>query len=375
MRDWGEPPWRVDLAVPRAAAPRRVQVAVVGAGFTGLATALRCAEQGASVHVFEATSIGSGASARSGGIALEGTAAGALPGATACLAALDALVSEHGIDCDLDLGGCWTVRHAGDAEPPELHWPDADRTWLVLERREPGGTVDPGKLVAGLAAAALRAGTQIHEHAAVAAIEPGATTQLRVGDRVVEAERVVLAINAFLPAFLPRAQIRPALTLALATAPLPPDVLAKVGLGATPFYTADLPYLWGRATRDGRLVIGAGLAFDDGGRVERVAIGRDDVRAMIDRVAARIRGLHPALEKAVISHAWGGPIAFRGRGEPVLTEIAPGVLATGACAGHGVALAASIAEIASRWVRAGGALPSWGRVEQPGAAPSSQRVG
>jgi glycine/D-amino acid oxidase-like deaminating enzyme len=166
----------------------------------------------------------------------------------------------------------------------------------------------------------------------------------------------VLAVDAFLRGFLPRAAIRPALTLALATAPLAPDVIDALGLGATPF--------WGRATRDGRLVIGAGLAFDADARVERVAIGREDVRATLDRVAARVRGLHPALARVAITHAWGGPIAFRGEGEPVLAEIAPGVLAAGACAGHGVALSAAIAVIASRWVREGGALPDWGRVDR-----------
>jgi len=364
VRDWGAPPWHIDIAVPRAPLPARVDVAVVGAGFTGLATAIACARPGAAVHVFEAASIGAGASGRTGGIALEGTAVGPLPGADACLAALARLVAEQAIDCDLDLGGCWTIRHVRGAEPPPPRWPDADDTWIVRDGREPGGALDPGKLVAGLAGAALRAGAAIHEHAALDALEPGAPVRLRVGGRALEAERVVLAVNAFLPGFLPHAGIRPALTLALATEPLARDVLDAVGLGATPFYTSDLPYLWGRATRDSRLVIGAGLAFDEAARVERVAIGRDDVRGMTERVAARIRGLHPALAGVAIPHAWGGPIAFRAGGEPVLAEIAPGVLAAGACAGHGVALSAAIAQIAARWVREGGALPDWGRVER-----------
>ena len=131
-----------------------------------------------------------------------------------------------------------------------------------------------------------------------------------------------------------------------------------------PFYTGDFPYLWGRATRDGRLVIGAGLAFDDpGDRVERVAIDRDDVCAMLARVEGRIRGLHPALASVEITHAWGGPIAFREGAVPILAEIAPGVVATGACAGHGVALSAAVAELTARWAREGEALPEWGRVE------------
>ncbi len=361
-RDWGEPPWRVGVVVPRTALPEHVEIAVVGAGFTGLATALACAARGASVRVFEACGIGAGASGRTGGIALEGTAVGPRPGADACLAALAALVSAHEIDCDLDLGGCWIVRHVrgAAARPAAPCWPDADDSWIVRDREEPGGSLDPGKLVAGLAVAALRAGVTLHEHARVGALEPGPPVRFQIDGRRIAADRVVLAVNGFLPAFVPDVGIRPALTLALATAPLDAATRAAIGLGATPFYTSDLPYLWGRATRDGRLVIGAGLAFDAEGHVERIAIGRDDVREMIARIEARVRGLHPALAAVPLTHAWGGPIAFRGEGEPLLAEIAPGVLAAGACAGHGIALSASIAEIAADWACDGGSLPAWG---------------
>lgn len=362
-QSWGDPPWRIDVALPRAPQPEHVEIAVVGAGFTGLAAAIACAERGARVHVFEAGEIGAGASGRSGGLALEGTAVGPLPGADACLDALASLVERHAIECDLDLRGCWIVRHVTGGEPPGVpSWPDADDSWIVRDHSAAGGTLDPGKLVAGLATAALRAGVVIHEHAPVSSIEPGSPSRIRVAGRSVGADRVIFATNAFLPRLLPRAAIRPALTLALATAPLSRDVIDAIGLGSTAFYTSDLPYLWGRATREGRLVIGAGLAFDADARVERVAIDRDDVRAMIERVASRIRGLHPALASVAITHAWGGPIAFREGALPILAEVAPGVVATGACAGHGVALSASIAEIVAQWARRGESLPAWGAV-------------
>lgn len=362
-QSWGEPPWRIDVAVPRARLPEQVEIAVVGAGFTGLATAIACVERGARVHVFEAGGIGAGASGRSGGLVLEGTAIGPLPGADACLDALASLVKRHAIECDLDLRGCWIVRHVTGAAPPDVaSWPDADDSWIVRDHADAGGTLDPGKLVAGLATAALRAGVVIHEHAPVASIAPGPPARIGVAGGSVAADRVIVATNAFLPRLLPHAPIRPALTLALATAPLARDGIDAIGLGSTAFYTSDFPYLWGRATREGRLVIGAGLAFDDGARVERVAIDRDDVRAMIERVASRIRGLHPALASVEITHAWGGPIAFREGAIPILAEVAPGVVATGACAGHGVALSASIAEVVARWARGGEPLPAWGAV-------------
>src|SRR4030095_14584075 len=108
----------------------------------------------------------------------------------------------------------------------------------------------------------------------------------------------LFAIDAVPPALLARSDVRSALTLALATEPLPLPLLAEIGLGATPFYTTDLPYLWGRATWGGRLRIGAGLAFDPAGDLERVSIAQRDVRDMLDGVERRLRGLPPGLGRA-----------------------------------------------------------------------------
>ena len=357
---WGAPPWRIDVDVARSPLPERADVAVVGGGFAGLATALACAARGAAVHLFETGSLGAGASGRTGGLVLEGTAAGPLPGADACLDALSALVRTHEIDCDLDLRGCWIVRHETAAAPPSASWPDGEAGRLVIDRDEPGGAVDPGRLVAGLARAALRAGAVLHEGSHVELVGP---TRLRVEGCDVSASSVVIATNAFLKRLVPEAVLRPALTFAIATAPLPVATLEAVALGATPFYTGDFPYLWGRATSEGRLVIGAGLAFDDDGLLERVAIDDAEVRALLERLAARTRGLHDALAGVPITHTWGGPIAFRERGVPILAEIAPGVLATGACAGHGIALSAAIARIACAWALDHVAPPAWGALE------------
>jgi hypothetical protein len=136
-RDWRKPLWRIDLSVPRAPLPDHVDVAVVGGGFTGLAAALACAAPGASVGLFEARTLGAGASGRTGGIVFEGTAAGPLPGAEACLDKLAELIARHEIACDLDLGGCWTVRHVTGARPLPPSWPDADESWIVRDHCEP----------------------------------------------------------------------------------------------------------------------------------------------------------------------------------------------------------------------------------------------
>src|SRR5688572_7783575 len=125
---WGEPAWSFPIAIP----PRplvdgmRVDVAVVGAGFTGLATAHYVLNlcPGLRVVVLEARCVGAGASGRTGGLVLEDTAVGPLPGVEACIATLQELVRSEHLACDLDVGDCWEIgRHGGLPSSP-IQWDD-----------------------------------------------------------------------------------------------------------------------------------------------------------------------------------------------------------------------------------------------------------
>src|SRR5215470_11656059 len=103
---WGETPWEIAVALPFVPLPRRCDAVVVGAGFAGLSVAYHLARRGARVTVLEASTVGAGASGRTGGLVLEGTAAGPLEQVEHCLDAISAVVQEAGIDCDLTLPGC-----------------------------------------------------------------------------------------------------------------------------------------------------------------------------------------------------------------------------------------------------------------------------
>ena len=236
---------------------------------------------------------------------------------------------------------------------------------LVVGRTEPGGTVDAGALLRGLASAAATAGARIIERSPVLPIETG--PRLRVaGGATLTARHVVVATEALTRDLVPLpVDVRSALTLALATEPLAAATLAAIGLAERrPFYTTDLPYLWGRVLADGRLVVGSGLVFPEDGDVRGVSVEDPPARAALERLATRLRGLHPALAGVGIGARWGGPVAFRGSRAPIFAwhPDRPGVLVTGAYAGHGVALSVRLGELAAESIVAGKPLPAWGRL-------------
>lgn len=358
---WGPTPWRIDCVIPEAPLPKQCEVAIVGGGLTGLATAYQLARRGIEVIVLEAGKVGDGASGRTGGIVLEGTAAGELPEASRCISALQALVADAHIECRLDLRGCNEIAHRDDPRG-SFSWQDAGRTLSVL-RRVPGGTLDPGALISGLARAAVAAGASIHEQSPVAAVEPGSPAVLSVRGRKLMADSVVLALNAFSPALRSLAvPLQPALTLAVRTAALRTEDLDGLGLGdSLPFYTVDLPYLWGRVESN-RLILGAGLVFPSTEDIRSVTVDQDEARAAFGRLEQRIRGFHPRLARVTIDLRWGGPVAFREGGTPLLGRHprATNVIATGAYAGHGVALSARVAQLVADAVVNEGPLPTWG---------------
>ena len=358
---WGRPPWNVDVTIPTVVPPSDAHVVVVGAGFAGLATAWQLARRGLRPVVLESDCIGAGASGHSGAIALEGTAIGLLEDADHCLDSLAHTVRDAGIACDLVLDGCWEVTHVPPATGSDALWRDGDGTLTVAET-VPGGTVDAGRLLAGLARAILAAGGTIHEGRRVERIDLGPRPSVRTSAGLLVADHVVVATNAYLPTLLPLGvDLRPVLTLAIATAPLDDATREAVGM-RLPFYTVDLPYLWGRPVRDGSLIVGSGLVFPSGSDVRETRADGADAEAIFGRLDVRTRGLHPALRDVPIVQRWGGPIAFIPSRAPILSPHPddPRVVVTGGCAGHGVALSFRIGELVAEYLTAGSALPHWG---------------
>jgi len=366
-----------------------VDFAIVGGGFSGLSAAawLRRLAPGRSALVLESASLGEGASGRTGGMALAETAAGNLPGLGDVLAGYKKILRALRIDSRITLPGVWELRRSGPAKKHSpISWSDSGN--LKVVRKVPGGTVDPGKVLAGLARAAENAGAQIVENAEVRALDFSNPVRLRVryNDRgyirskVIRAEQVLLASNAFsLELSGLRTAAEPKLTFALATAPLSAAQLKAIGLSSRrPFYTLDFPYLWGRLLESNGVIFGAGLVPASNGTPFGAPLGahstkngshdlrRYDVRRgeAVDRLRwleSRVRNLHPALASVRITHRWGGPILVTEKMRPIFRRHPRNkhVMVLAGYNGHGVALSVYLGKWAAQALLNRRPLPPW----------------
>ena len=370
---WGAPPWHIDFAVRSKPVPSSVDFAIVGGGFTGLAAAawLRHLAPEKSVAVFEADRIGAGASGRTGGMALAESAAGDLPGLGNVLGGLERILAELDIDCDLSLPGAFEIGRSKGLTHSPIQWNDSG-TLRVL-KKVPGGTLDPGKLVGGLARAADERGVTIVESRPVTQIEwqrrPVVQAVVHAGGARCSAGKILFATNALALGLTSLAgRAGPKLTLAVLTEPMDEKRLEAIGLaGGNPFYTVDLPYLWGRRRRDDSVIFGAGLVdADDSLDLTHIDIARGEARNLFESIERRIHNLHPELREIVITHRWGGPILFRENWRPVFMPHpqSKSAIVLGAYAGHGVALSVYLGAWAAEALLGRRKLPSWGALRK-----------
>jgi glycine/D-amino acid oxidase-like deaminating enzyme len=254
----------------------------------------------------------------------------------------------------------------------------------------PGGTVDPGKVVAGLARAAQSAGAMIVERAHVQAINFSNPLRLHVRHKIrgrmhrkeIRARHVLLATNAFsLDLSRLHGTAAPKLTLALATAPLSKAQRKVLGLSSRrPFYTVDFPYLWGRLLESNAVIFGAGLvpapaslalfirnpASARSSKHASPNLFRFDVRkgetaARFRWLESRVRSMHSALKSVRITHRWAGPILFTEKMLPIFRRHprSKKVIVLAGYNGHGVALSVYLGEWAAQALLGKRLLPRW----------------
>jgi glycine/D-amino acid oxidase-like deaminating enzyme len=371
---WGSSPWTIDFRPRQSPLPARADIAIVGAGFTGLAAAawLRHLDPTKSVVVLESETIGAGASGRSGGMTLSETAAGDLPGLGDVGDGFKHSVLALKIDCALAITGAWEIeRSACKAEEraktrgaSPIQWQDSGR--LRVTKDVPGGTIDPGMLVSGLARAAESGGAIICENSPAAAPSWSEEKEIVIsaGGQHLHCQQLLLATNAMnLEAAGLAGDTEPKFTMAIATEPLSEAQLKAIGLaGRQPFYTIDFPYLWGRVTRTNAVVFGGGLVHvDDWRALSEINVATGEARRLLDSLEARVRKLHPALHAVAVTHRWGGPILFAESMKPIFQRhrASRNTLVLAGYAGHGVALSVYLGCWAAEVLLGRRKLPQW----------------
>ena len=316
-----------DDLTPRPTLPGStdVDVAIVGAGLTGLWTAYYLIERDPSLRiaVLEKDIAGFGASGRNGGwcsalfpqsrdklAKLPGSSRSAANAMVAemrhTVAEVARVVEAEGIDCDLHMGGTLVFARTdtqlarakadvadayawGDTED-DIRLLDADEaTKMAAASNVHGATftphcarIHPAKLVRGLARVVEARGVTIYERTEVSAIQP---RRVLTSQGTVNAAYVVRATEGFTPALDGmKRHVIPVYSLIVATEPLPAAIWDQIGLEDSPTFS-DFRHLiiYAQRTADDRIVFGGrGAPYHFASRID----GRFD---RVERVFAELR--------------------------------------------------------------------------------------
>lgn len=361
---WGAAPWKHRFISKVCSLPRHVDFAIVGGGFSGLTAGAwlrQCAPE-RSVAVFERRRLGFGGSGRTGGITLAQTATGDLPGLGDVLDGFRTTVNSLGIECDAVWNGVYEIAHGAGGSAAVLRWNDSGPLDVVNEVS--GGSLNAGLLLEGLARATERLGALVFEDTAVEGVHFEKPIRLETSEGEVKADCVLFATNACALELsgLDRTA-EPKFTLAVATEPLKSEELEALGLGACkPFYTVDLPYLWGRTLRDDSVIFGCGLVDVKNWReIDELDIRSGEPARLLASLEERVRGLHPVLNDVQFSHRWGGPILIPNDGR-LFFHVHPqseNALVMGGFTGQGVTLSVHLGRWAAEALLGQRDMPKW----------------
>ncbi len=361
------------IETPALANDTQADVVVIGAGFTGLSTALHAAEAGAKVILLDAAEPGWGASGRNGGqvipglkldadelIARYGTERGETLfrfGQAAADLVFD-LVERHDIDCQAQRQGWIQAVHAArtmalaEKRVAECAERGAEAELLSASQvaeltsaegyaggwiHRSGGMLQPLSFARGLAAAARAAGTTIHGGSPVTGLQPQSTGwRVETPGGRVEARQVVLATNAYSGDLWPglAESVIPLFSFQIATRPLSDNVRRSILSGGLPVSDTRRLLRYFRLDHTGRLLVGG-----RGGRRESEEL-RD-----YDGILKTLRTLFPNLGDIDVDYCWGGKVALTTDHLPHLHEPAPGLHAMLGYNGRGVAMATACGKL------------------------------
>src|SRR5258705_6516922 len=370
--------WLDTVAEPATGAtdalPDKVDVAVVGGGFCGLSAARVLAQRGVRLALFEAESLGWGASCRNGGMVLTGMQ---LPVPTlikrygreavqrmyaASLESIDLverIVEEEGIDCDFSRCGHLEVAckraHFDDyaAAAVRIKSEFNHELRIILKNAlqieigsqiyfggmvdETSAAVNPARYVHGLAKAAQRHGACLFDHTRVTRVSSqpdGASGSFRVETTrgSLTAKEVLLASGAYTTDATPslRKKVIPIGSYIIATEVLPDALASEVSPRNRMIYDSKHFLYYYRLTPDNRMLFGGRAAF--------FPESESTVRESAELLRKGMIEVYPQLRDVKVEYVWGGTLDFAMDVMPHSGKIDGMYFAVG-FAGHGVGAA------------------------------------
>ncbi|MNL00234.1 Gamma-glutamylputrescine oxidoreductase [compost metagenome] len=362
------------LARPALEQDLDIDVAIIGAGYTGLWTAYYLKRQAPELNIaiIEAQTAGFGASGRNGGWLM-----GNLLGEDRLLAdsspeqrrasydvlhkipdEVEIILEREGIDCDYRKGGAlYCAARYPEQETSLRQYLDklykqglneSDYRWLSPEQlaqqirvaKPYGGiyaphvaTIHPAKLVRGLARTVERMGVRIYENSPVTQWQSGS---LRTAKASVRSHWVVPAVEGYSVTLPPLGRYQlPVQSLIVATEPLSAATWDEIGLSrGQAFSESSRQVTYGQRTADNRLIFGARGGYQFAGRL------RHDFDLTSSEIELRrylFGELFPQLKNVQITHGWGGNLGMSRRFKPhMLCDRASGIALSGGYGGEGV---------------------------------------
>lgn len=360
----------------RLAGSHTCDVAIIGAGFTGLSAAIHLARSGHEVTVLDAAEPGWGASGRNGGQVITGlkhnptdlveTFGKDMGGriVTAMGGAADlvfSLIERYKMDCHAARSG-WIQAAHGPRPYEDLVVPRC-RQWQalgvaarLLDRSETaamigsapkayhggwfdprGGLLQPLSYARGLAKAAIAEGAKVCAESPVTSLaRDGDQWILTLARGTLRAKQVVIATNAYTSALWPglASTVIPVSSFQIATAPLDAATRARILPGGQGVADTRRLLLYFRLDHQGRFVMGGRSPVDD-----------NPSKADGVPLQAAIRRIFPMIDPSHIDYVWSGKVAITRDSLPHLHMLAPGLITALGCNGRGVAMCTMMGKI------------------------------
>ncbi len=350
-------------ARPELNGESETDVCIVGAGYTGLSTAIALLENGFKVSIVEAAKVGFGASGRNGGQIVNsysrdidviertvGPKQAKLLGDMAFEGGriIRERIKKYDIQCDLKDGGVFaanTAKHMKHLESQKKLWERYGHTQLELMDAEricevvgtdiykgglldmSGGHIHPLNLALGEAAAVESLGGVIYEQSPAIRIDRGANPVVHTPNGRIKAKFVVIAGNAYLGNLIPElsAKSMPCGTQVITTEPLS-DELAK-SLLPQDYCVEDCNYLldYYRLSGDKRLIFGGGVVY-----------GARDPANIEAIIRPKMLKAFPQLKDVKIDYAWTGNFLLTLSRLPQVGRLGDNIYYSQGCSGHGV---------------------------------------